>query len=154
MAAAPVQFVGLKEFRKELRAIDKALPKELAAVHKAIAAQVLPVARANAAAIGGMQGHFAGQIKASGTQLGASLSVAGRANAAFWGSSKHSGWYAAPQYAGGTPQFKPWVGSAWEAGIAGQGPYGINDAVAEMTPAIEADYGHMIDELTARAFPN
>jgi hypothetical protein len=150
---AAVTVEGLKDFRRDLKQIDAALPKEMAKVHKAIAEQVLPVARANAAALGGMQRHFANQIRASGTQLGASISVQGKAAAAFWGSNQHSGWYAAPQYAGGPPQFKPWVGNAWEAGVPGEGPYAVNDAVAEMVPAIEVDYERMLDELTRKAFP-
>lgn len=63
---------------------------------------------------------------------------------AFWGSKR-------PQFPG-----LPWVGKSWEAGVHGQGPYYINDAIADDAELIEAKLEELIDRLarTTRAFPD
>jgi hypothetical protein len=154
MVNAAIDVKGGKELRAELRAIEPALVREMSKVHKQIAELVKPIAVAKASALGGMAAHFAGSIKSSGTQARSAIGVASKANAAFWGSSKHSGWYAQPQYAGGPPQFPAWVGNTWDAGVPGQGPYAINDAIAESIPAVMALYDRAVTEATAKAFPN
>jgi hypothetical protein len=154
MVNAAVKLQGGREFRSDLRAIDPALVREMTKVHTQIAELVRPIAEAKAISLGGMRRHFAGSIKSSGTQARSAITVARKANAAFWGSSKHSGWYADPQYQGSTkPQFPEWVGNTWEAGVPGQGPYAINDAVAASVPAILALYDKAVLEATGHAFP-
>ncbi len=154
MAVQAVSVAGLKELRRDLKALGPQWPKELSKLHKAIAKTVQVQAQSNARGMGRQQRKEAGAIKASGTQSGAALSVTQSsrypfANPAFWGKIKRTGWYA-----GGTgrAQSLPWVGSAWEVGAKGEGPYALNDAVAEKLPEIMQSYERMLDDLLHRAF--
>ena len=51
--------------------------------------------------------------------------------AAFWGAKKRTGWYADPRYRKSKRQHPIWVGNSWQAGAKGQGPYALNDAIAD-----------------------
>lgn len=155
MAVQAVSVDGLKELRRDLKALGPQWPKELTKLHKEIARTVQVAAVANAAGMGRMQRKEAGAIKASGTQDSAALRVAQSsrypfANPAFWGKIKRTGWYAGGH---GRAQSLPWVGSDWQVGVKGEGPYALNDAVADKIPEIMREYGHMLDELFHRAFP-
>lgn len=154
MAAAGAEVVGLKEFRGDLKAMDSQWPKELRKVHKQIADKATRYARANASGNGGVQAKAAGGIKGRATQSQASVSTGGGiGNVAFWGAKKHTGWYAAPQYAEGPAQHPKWIGNTWDVAEFGQGPYAINPALAVHLPELLDDYLDMIDELSHRAFP-
>lgn len=161
-SGAAIKVVGLKEFRKALRSLSepKAWTKELSAIHKTIANEVTVRARAEASAMGGAQRHFAGAIRGYGTAQAARVGLSsadqgGRnwgANAAFWGvKDSTSGW----NDGNSVPNLKdPWVGNSWDTGVAGQGPYAINDAVAAELPRIEDQYGDAFEDLAHRAFPD
>lgn len=155
MAVAAVSAVGLKELRKELKALGPQWPKELSKVHRAIAKDVQGRAKSNAPGVGRQQARMAGAIKASGTATGAALTVtqSGRypyANVAFWGKIKRTGWYAGGH---GAAQSLPWVGANWDVGVNGQGPYALNDAVADELPKTMVAYDRMLTDLLHRAFP-
>lgn len=79
--------------------------------------------------MGGEQRHFASAIKGRGTVTGARIQIDGLAGSdgAFWGAKQYR-------------QFNPWVGNSWSAGVAGQGPYAINDTIAEMQDEIQQMY--------------
>jgi|GEM_PF-1931931 len=151
---------GLREFRRELRAIDPKFPKELRLAHKAIADDVATKARSIASGSGGVQAKAAGAIKGYATQSNARVGIAtGKsfpmANVAFWGAKKRTGWYGASKYAGsGGRQHPEWVGNTWDVGVAGQGPYAINDAIASMNSQILDEYADAIGRLMAKAFPD
>jgi len=157
---------GLADFRRELKALDASWPKELTKVHKDLAKRVEARARMNVAGLSRQQAAAASAIRGSGTQSKASVGVSATAKvpwarAAIWGGSFPTGWYAEDRFGGpdrvvtgDASQFPPWVGNHWEAGVYGQGPYGINAAVAAMKPGLERDYLDMVSDLAARAFPD
>ena len=150
MAGSAVEVEGLKEFRKALKAADSQYPKEIAKLHREIARMVQPRARGAAAGVGGSTRHFAGLVRAAGSQAAARITVAPQANAAFWGAKKRTGWNAGNQ---GRPQHPAWVGSGWEPGGPG-GPYGINAAIAESLPDIDRMAGDGMEDLYRKAFPS
>lgn len=159
MAVSAYGVDGLAEFRRELRALGPKWPRELTKVHKAASTRVQRRARFLARSMGGVQAHAAVTIKAYATATKASVGVSPtsahpEAFVAFWGAEKRTGWFARPRYAGLFSQHLPWVGSNWDPGRRGQGPYAINDAVADELPKVIEEYGRGIDNLMARAFPN
>lgn len=159
-SSSGADIVGLKEFRRELRALGAEWPKELRKVHKTIADEGADRARSVARGMGGQQAKYAGAIKGTANQREARIGVLGGgrnagANAAFWGAKRRSGWYGWRRYidTDGRPQFKPWVGNAWTAASHTGGPYAINSALAQYVPRLLGRYEEMIDELARRAFP-
>lgn len=156
MTEKVIEVKGLREFRRELKAASADLPKEMRKAQKGIADEVADRAQGVAGGMGGIQAKAAGSIRGYATQTQASVGFpsGGIAGAAFWGTLRHTGWYAAARYAGGPPNNPRWVGNSWEPGVAGQGPYAINDALADFLPELDERYLDMIDDLTARAFPD
>jgi hypothetical protein len=157
MAGPPaIEVKGLKEFRKELKAIGTEWPKAMQKGAKAISDHVAAAAQSRASGMGGVQAKAASMIKAYATPVEASVGFpsGGVAGPAFWGAKRHTGWYAAARYRGSPRQHPVWVGTSWEPGVAGQGPYAINDAVATETPWILEQFERVVDDVTARAFPD
>jgi hypothetical protein len=156
MAEKVVEVKGLKDFRRELKAASSDMPKALRKAQKEIADDVADQARSVASGMGGVQAKAAGSIKgyASQTQASVGFPSGGIAGAAFWGTLRHTGWYAAARYAGSPPNTPKWVGNSWEPGVAGQGPYAINDALADFLPELDDRYLDMIEDLTSKAFPD
>ena len=155
----PAEIQGLKEFRRELKALGPEWPKELTKVHKAIAAKATALAQAKAMGLGGEQRKAAAAIKPAATMRTMGIAVrpttrAPMAFPAFWGTKKRSGWYARARYRSSTARQHPaWVGNTWEVAQRGQGPYAINDALAASLPSLLDDYSTMLRDLTHRAFP-
>lgn len=146
MAASATSVRGLKEFRALLKQADGQWPKELAKAHREIARKVAGTAQANAQDGEPVQRKAAPAIKGSGTQSGAAIRVSGGAkypfaDGAFWGALAF-------------PQFPEWVGNTWDAGVASEGPYAINPAIASEIPDILATYDQMVADLFDRAFPD
>lgn len=156
MAGPTVEVEGLRDLRRELRRLGPEWPKAMRKGFKAISDEVATRARPRASAMGGVQAKAAGKIRGYAGAAEASVGApsGGIAAVAFFGAKKHTGWYANPRYAGSPPQHPKWVGNSWEAGVAGQGPYAINDAVAAEVPWILAQFETVIDEVTAKAFPD
>lgn len=156
MAKAAVEIPGLKDWVRELRAIDDKLPKAVRAAGKGIAAEVAKAAQSKASAMGGIWAKAAGDIRPYATQTSTSVGFpsGGIAGAAFWGTLKRTGWFAAGKYRSYPAQNPKWVGNSWEPGVAGQGPYAINDALAQELPRILDLYGNAVEEATGQAFPN
>ncbi len=156
---APVEVQGLAEFRRALRAMDPAFTRELSKTHREIAKRAGVASRAKAQGLGPQQRREAGAIGWSGTMTGAVVRVAQSArypfaNPAFWGRMRRTGWYASKWATShsGRAQGLPWVGSSWDVGVRGQGPYAINDAIADELPSIMKDYSAALDDLFRRAF--
>lgn len=154
--ADAVEIRNLKAFRRELANVGKEWPKELSKAHREMATRIAALARAEASGYGGIRAKAAPAIRGYGSAtaafVGASTSRYPYANAAFWGEAKHSGWYAKPQYSGSKgKQFPPWVGNAWEPGVAGTGPYAINNAIAANLPAMMRTFEKAIDSIAKRA---
>jgi hypothetical protein len=154
--AASVEIKGLRDFRRELKAVSTDLPRELRRLQKDIADDVANDAQGIAASMGGVQAKAAGDIRgyARADQASVGFPSGGIAGAAFWGTLRHTGWYAAARYANSPPQHPEWVGNSWEPGERGQGPYAINDALADMLPDLDDRYLDMIEDLAHAAFPD
>lgn len=149
----------LRQFAKDLKAIGPEWPRMLSKVHRTIAKKATEKASARASSMGGIQAKASGALKGSGTQQAATIKVDANgstrfANVAFWGAKKRTGWYAHINSPNGRPQHPKWVGSSWEPGVAGQGPYAINDAIAEYGEELLDDWRKGLTELTAKAFPD
>lgn len=161
---APVTRKDLAAFRKDLAAVGPEWPKQVKAVNQVIATKGARRAMGRALSMGGVWARNASAIQPRATARAGSIRVKpskGRnsrtagAKVAFWGSKKRTGWYAEERFNEiKTVQHPPWVGNTWKAGVKGQGPYAINDALADYGPELLEDWGHAIDELTARAFPD
>ena len=150
---------GLPEFRAALKAIKAEWPAEMTATHKLLAAKAAGWSREEAARMGGVQAKAKSAIGGIGTLSGASVAVLPSrydrmGNIAFWGAKRHTGWYADHRYADSPPQHPPWVGNSWDVGVAGEGPYAINPALAAHMDGILDEYRTMIDVLTRRPFPD
>lgn len=127
--------------------------RELAKVHRTLAKQAAEWSRSEANAMGGVQKHFSDAIRGYGSAAAARIGIAKpEAYAAFWGAKQNrTGW----NRGGSVPNIKDdWVGNAWDVARAGQGPYAINDALAEHMDDIVRLYGDAIDDLASRAFPD
>lgn len=159
MAAETVNIRGLAEFRAALRDLGGNWESELSLAHQKLGSKAAGWARARARAMGGVQARAASAIGERHSAKSAAIAVLpargldAMANVAFWGAKKHTGWYAAHRYWNSSPQHPPWVGASWEAAVAGQGPYAINDALAAHLDDIVEEYGDMIDHIARRAFP-
>lgn len=154
MTKVAIEFRGLKEFRAALRDLDGDFGKGMTHVHREMAKDVQSTARSFAIGTGPMQAHFATSIRGRGDESGTYIGVRSIANAAFWGATKHTGWYAQGRYMNSPPQYPSWIGNVWDVGVLGQGPLAINPAIAHDLPKIEKRYRDLIDQLTKAAWPD
>ena len=148
MASGEVKIDGLKELRKELKKLEDAKPwlKHMTATNRDIARDVAGWSRAAATAMGGQQAHFSSALFGRATQTQARVEIAGertpkgkvRANPAFWGRNSQGNW----------------IGTSWDVGVTGEGPYAINETIARRSVEIEARFRRLIDEVTGDAFPD
>lgn len=153
-SSSGVQIVGLNELRRELRRLEnpREWSKALAKIHREVAKEVASTARSFAQANGGSQKHFAAAIRGYGSVQAARIGIANPdAFAAFWGAKQdHTGWNAGNE---GRPNQPEWVGNSFDVGVKGQGPYALNDAVADRIEwAVDTIWAE-VDALTQRAFP-
>lgn len=147
-----VQVQGLADLRRELKLLNagKKWTQELAKLSRKVSRSAVMWSRAEAAGMGGPQAHFARNIRGAGGAAGARITIDNQANAAFWGAKKRTGW----NEGGATPNQPDWVGSSWQVGVAGQGPYAINAAIAAHMDDLIDMYAEGIDDITSRAFPD
>lgn len=154
-----VQIVGLADFRRDLKAVGDEWPRQLRQVNKEVADKARDYARGEATALGGVHAKAAPAIKsfATATQAKIGVTVGDRrfpmAAVATWGAKRHSGWYAARRYRSSVAQHPPWVGNTYDTGVVGQGPYGINSAIAHHERELAEMYLDGLADLAARAFP-
>ena len=87
--AAPVEVEGLKEFRRELRALsgDSTWTRALGQVNRSLAGEAATWAQIEATGLGGPFAHFADTITGAATATAARVQVAKVANATFWGAN-------------------------------------------------------------------
>jgi hypothetical protein len=147
-----VTIVGLREFRSELRRMNRELGREMRQVHLKVAALV--AGRAKSAA----PGELAGAITPRATQKAAFIGVRPKppyALGVFMGARGRFGWYSNPRYRGSAGrQFEPWVGNQWDPGDGGGAPYYIGPAINRSVDDVIELYGDEIDQLARRAFPS
>ena len=148
---------GLAELIAGLKASSQGLGREQRKANKRVAEEVSEWARSAARSGTRQQVRAAGAIKPRSTQSTARLAISGGpgyAKAAFWGMSRRTGWYAAERYRDSQArQAPPWVGNSWTAGVAGQGPHVINDAIAAHVDEVEALYAAGYESALKAAFP-
>ncbi len=125
---------------------------KFAEVNEELSYRIAGTAANKARAMGGVQGRAADAFKsvrsASGIRVGVSATTAHpEALAAFWGAKKETGWNAGS----GSPNLPPWVGNTWAVGMPGQGPYALNEAIAEKRDEVLKSWGEAIDDLGREA---
>lgn len=156
-SGAAVQVVGLKELRRELKKLEepREWSKALGRIHREVAKAVAETARGYATQMGGSQKHFAAAIRGYGSAPAARLAIADpKAFGAFWGAKQRwTGWNARNGDQG-RPNQPEWVGNTFPVGVRGQGPYAVNDAIADRLPWIEEHFADQIDDLLKQAFPD
>ena len=150
MIAALQLLATNKEWRKELRKAYRSVSKIGASYGRASmrssgSRQLARAARGVKAGSNASQGYVRtyGWVKTSTTPL--------KALAPTWGTKGPTGWLA--KIEGTTSRNNPpWVTKRWEAAVAGQGPYGLNDGLAEGKDKIVGEFERVADELITRAF--
>lgn len=149
-----MKVAGLDEFTASIRKASKDLGTEQRKKHRVVSTKA--VGWVKSAASGGtpLERLGAADIAPSATVAAARLLIRnGPGRPAFWGAKGHSGWYDQPKFAGSTPQFPTWVGNTWIAGKRGEGPYVINDVLADRVEEIEALYAEAYEAAVKSAFP-
>jgi hypothetical protein len=136
--ADQVRVDGLRELRRELKALDGQWAKQLQKVNKAIAEDVAEGTRSAFSRMGGSAPKVAGTVKALAQQTRAQVKVGGGAGVAsevamgnLWGSRRFR------QF----PSPKP-------------GGYALYPTLAELRPDLEERYAELLDDLLRRAFPD
>lgn len=155
---------GLREFRRQLRAVGPEFPKALAGAHRDIAQIAARVSIAEARRMGGVQRKASGAIRGRGSQQKASLTVrpsksarnaTAMANVAFWGAKKRTGWYSRPRYSQSPARQHPeWVGNTWDVMDPTGGPYAINAALARYEGDLIEALWAALSRITSKAFPD
>lgn len=135
--ADQVRVTGLKELRRELKAVDAQWPKALQKVNKAIAEDVAEGTRANLAGMGGSASKVVPTVKALAQQARAQVKAGGKGDSI------------GERVAGGNL-----FGSNRYKQFPKPGQYGIYKALADMKDDIEERYLDMLDDLLKRAFPD
>lgn len=159
MTTSTVKVEGLKElrtaFRKYGQDVDGKRPTaRLNKAYRSVSEVIASMSRSKAQSGTKLQAKMAGAIKPASTVVkGPTIRVAktGRnqaAFAAFWGQKRRSGWFAARKfdaYDGQHQKLPEWVGISWDVGKKGQGPYAINETIAENTGRIVTDLRTALD---------
>ncbi len=145
VGAGRTEIVGLRDFQRELRTLDKKLGTELRQGLKRAAEVGAEGARARAGSGNRMQSAAAESIKAQAEQRAAKVSFGSAAIP-----------YAVGAFMGALawPQFEPWVGNTWAVGQPGEGPYLVNQGLADRMDAMIDEVGKEIERLAGRAFPD
>jgi len=156
-----IEVGGIKEFRKGLKQAGAEWPKELRKAHLAVAKIAERESRRVAINRGGLTAKAAPAISGRATGTEARLEFRRRqtgnlafTNVAFFGARQRSGWYAWERYSKSTKrQHEPWIGNAWKVAVHGQGPYAVNDALANSEAELYAEFVAAIRRLAREAFP-
>lgn len=155
-----IDAANIDELTAAAKAARSQLSKELRAEHKVVGTTVAEWARFRALAGTPAQRHFIAAIQGSATRNYARVTVrrsgphAGAA-ATYFGArplTRH-GWNAGRKRAtGSSPQYPPWVGNSWRAGVMSEGPYVINRTIAANRQRIADLYGKAADRALDRTF--
>lgn len=142
-ASLTIQFEGLADFRRDLKAIDPALVKELGREYKTIGDMLRSEASDRALALGGVAAKAAPAV----TSTARTQDVALRLRSAVAGEEFALG----AEFGGGsrptTRQFQPWRGRGADAG------YFLYPAIRDNSAQIIEQFEQVIARATARAFP-
>lgn len=140
----------------ELLADPKAWRKEARKTYRKVGTVAAKYARAamreGDAQLAGSARAVRGTSNTTSASLGVSNRVVPYALAATWGTKGRTGWYAAERFDGGRPNNPPWVGASWTVATAGEGPRGINDALAAHEDELVQLFADQVLDLATRAF--
>lgn len=152
-----VDSVDVPEIRSQLKDLKRSITKEQRRANRSVAKQVETWSRSEARAAGGLAKLSAGAIKARGDAKRARLRIVPgvrtpAAQIAFWGARKRTGWYARYRYRNTrTPQHRDWVGASWRTGVRGEGPYVLNDVLADRRDDIGRIYLEAHEQVVGKA---
>lgn len=149
------QSPAVDDLRKALAAAGPAWERDLVKAHREVGKVAANAARADARGGTPQQRREASAIGQSASKRGVKVTVGSPASApfgraVFWGAKRRVGWFAADKYAGSAGrQFPEWVGNAWRPAVKGEGPYVINDSLADHVDDIVDVYGKQMDQVAA-----
>jgi hypothetical protein len=148
--ALRLQVLGLTEFRRDLKRVDRAFGKELRLVHLEVANVVAEAAKA------GAPGRHKQSIKGRATQGAAKVTLLpgrrGDSLIRFMGAKRRTGWYAKVRVF--KRQHPEWVGNQWEPGSSAGEPYHVGEPINQAVNHELLDiYADGLMRLAARAFP-
>ena len=151
--------IGIDEFRRALRDLDANWGATLIIAHQKIGSKGARWARSTARGMGGVQARAASAIGERHSERSASIGTFPSfhdrmGNVAFWGSKRHTGWYARARYNDSPPQHPAWVGNSWDVATATGGPYAINPALHAHLNDLVDEYADMLDDIAHKTFPN
>ena len=141
-----IQVLGLRDFQRELRAVDTKLPRTLAVANKTAAEYVAERARRRAHSPGGVAAKSAPSIRAAGEQRRSKILIGGKTWPYALGAE-----FGAKVY----PQFKPWRGNQHDPGMepgSGVG-YFLYPTIRETRDEYLEIYARAIDQVMRDAFP-
>ena len=133
-----IEVRGLKELRRELKAVDAQWPKALQKVNKAIAEEVAEGTRAVFSSMGGSAPKVASTVKALAQQTRAQVKVGG---------GNSIGGQVAMGNLWGSQRFKQFPSPAASG-------YALYPTLKGLRPDIEDRYLDLLGDLLARAFPD
>lgn len=145
MASAGVEVRGLRDFQRQLRAIDMA--RDLRKTNKDAAELVVEAARRKARSLGSVHAETArlNGIRAAAEQRRAKV-ILGSARTPFAFGAE----FGAKQY----PQFPPWRGNQHTDPDGSNVGYMIYPTIRETREEFLELYGDALEELAAKAFPD
>jgi len=158
----PIEIVGLRDFRRDLRKLDSRLPKYVGKAHRAIAKEVGLAARSAVAtsAYPGLRRHAARGVRWSGKQTEAAIRLKAGTGAIAQERGTKYHWVFGRRVRASSMRrrvFPPWVGNKWEGGAFGS--FGSGGHFAAVTverhlPTIEDHYLDYVIDALREAFPD
>ncbi len=145
----------VKGLREALKAAGPAWERDIVKAHREVGKLGANLARAAARSGSKQEQAAAPAIGQSASKSGAKVTVGSPSGApfgraVFWGASRRTGWYSNSRYEGSKRrQFPAWVGVSWSAGVHGEGPHVINDALADHIDEIRGVYGEQLEKVAA-----
>lgn len=135
-------------------ASDKAGRKEIRKTYRTVGKLGVGLARAEMRRGDRQLAAVAGRLRGTGSTTGARISVPrGRPAAAVYGTEKRTGWLGNARHRTTTARNNPpWVGSTWRVATKGEGPRGVNDALADGQDKIVKEFEKAATETINRAF--
>jgi hypothetical protein len=151
MARSAYTVDGADEMIRLLKKAGKDGKKKLREAGKEGAEVVVVDARSRANRSLPIQRAAAKRLMPAATLKGGAVRISNTARvpfalAAFLGVQGRRGWYAAPRYSGGPPQFPRWIGNQYTVGARSGGPYHVNIAINRKLDEVTDIFGDRVAE--------
>jgi hypothetical protein len=150
-SSVAIDVVGLRDFQRELRSLDKTFPREMRVANKKAAEPIADDTRASFSSRGGVAPKVAPSVKVKAQQREASISIGGDKYPYAMGAEFGGGLHGAgnPTSGGGyTTQFPPHRGNGAGAG------YSLYPSIRKNKEKVVNIYGDLIDDLAKASFPD